>query len=228
MQHVGCGVLLGLDVLFGVVGLAPSSDTKEFCRCPASLFTPSQFKPCFTGSSDSLGINPFVLGPLTRFSVPFWWRAGVRGCSSNELCFEAPAETSRKGSLTISASHYSISAFITALEFVYGAQDKLPAGELEGTPALHCSILPRDLHSRAGMRTQRKTETKTSLSHCRNSMAFFGESSSMAFGGVKTSVAVKAFTAQPSRAQWSFHSPHHIAEMFTLKLLLLLRLLCCS
>lgn len=73
------------------------------------------------------------------------------GYSSNELCFEAPAETFRKGSLSISASHYSISAFIIALEFVCGAQDKLPAGELGGTPALHCSVLPRELNSRAGI-----------------------------------------------------------------------------
>lgn len=76
---------------------------------------------------------------------------------------------------------------------------------------------PRELNSRAEMRThllldgskgyltmnskEKQTETKNPLSHCRNCTAFFGESSSTAFGEAKTSVAVKAFTPQPSRAQ---------------------------
>lgn len=128
---MGCDVLLGLDVLFGVVGLTPSPDTKDFTLAPAPVFTSSQLKLCFTGSSDR--INPFFLEPLTRrFSVPFSWRADVHGYCSNEWCFEAPGETFRTGSLSISASNYSISAFITALGFVYGVQDKLPAGELKG------------------------------------------------------------------------------------------------
>lgn len=92
---------------------------------------------------------------------------GVHGYSLNELCFEAPGETFRKGSLSLSASHYSIGAFILALGFVYGAQDKLTAGELNGTPALHCSILPREISSWAGMRTHLLTATgwQQRLSH---------------------------------------------------------------
>lgn len=64
-------------------GGGPNSISKHnvyigiFALAPASLFTSNQLRPHFTGTSDSLGINPFVLGPLTRrFSVPFWWRAG--------------------------------------------------------------------------------------------------------------------------------------------------------
>lgn len=137
-----CGVWCAAGARCAVWGDGFNSISKHnvyagiFALVPASLFASSQLKPCFTGSSDSLGTNLFVLGPLTRrFSVPFWWRAGMYGYSSNELCFEAPAETFRKYSLSISAPHYSISAFIIALGFIYGAQDKLPSRGTERNPS---------------------------------------------------------------------------------------------